>query len=156
MYNLKRGGGTYKGIIGECMFKLTRRYLILTKFFNKKKYLDFFGGRFSIEQKSFIDNHWYSIDALEFIYGKITLFEIKTLNDFYYSKLDGINRVPQFTQHTIEIYKEALRLGFDVKVAVVWLKENWDYEVSISDFDKCNYFVDGSRKYDHGAIFEKK
>lgn len=55
MYNLKRGKGTYKGLIGECMFKLTRRYLVVTKFFNKNKYLSIFGEKFSKKEKDFIE-----------------------------------------------------------------------------------------------------
>ena len=161
MYNLKRGGGTYKGIIGECLFKLTRKYLILPKFFNKKKYFGIFGDRFSDRQLEFLDLNWHSIDALEFIYEqgirKITLFEIKTLNDFYFEKLKGINRIPKFTKNTIDMYSSALNNGFDVKVAIVWLKENWDYDVEILDFEECRYFTNDPKKYDKNwATFKEK
>jgi len=37
MFDLKRGGGSFKGIIGECMFKLTNRTVVITRFFNKNK-----------------------------------------------------------------------------------------------------------------------
>ena len=152
MYNLKRGGGTYKGIIGECMFKLTRRYTILPKFFNKNKYFSIFENKLSQDEKNFINNNWYSLDALEFDYTKnprkIILFEVKTLNDFYYKKLDGLNRIPTFTSATVNMYKEAEKLGFDVKVAIVWLKDNWDYEVELIDFNKARYIIDSPKKYD--------
>lgn len=152
MNNLKKFGGTYKGIVGECMFKLTRKYLILTKFFNKNKYFHIFGSRLSPEEKSFLDLNWFSIDALEFDYSKkprkIVLFEIKSLNDFFYNDLNGINRIPQFSRNSYQMYKKALEKGFDVKVAIVWLKDNWDYEVEIIDFDKCESIITEERRYD--------
>lgn len=157
MYNLKRGIGTYKGTIGECLFKLTRRYLIVTKFFNKNKYFSIFGGRLLEKERNFLDENWFSIDALEFDYStkprKIVLFEIKTLNDFYYSKLNGLNRIPKLTLATVNMYKEALDIGFEVKIAIVWLKENWDYDIEIVDFSKCKYLVDKPKKYDKRATF---
>jgi len=152
MYNLKRGRGTYKGLIGECLFKLTRRYLIVTNFFNKKKYMRIFGEKLNLEERNFLDKNWFSIDAIEFDYSKsprkVVLFEIKTLNDFYYVKLNGLNRIPTLTKNTSEMYREALEKGFDVKVAIIWLKENWDYDVEIIDFNKCKFFIDKSKKYD--------
>lgn len=151
MYNLKRGRGTYKGIIGECLFKITRKYLILTKFFNKNKYLEIFGKNFTEIEKKFIKENWYSLDSIEISFSKnkkVTLFEIKTLNDFYYKKIGGINRLPIFTESTIQIYKKALELGFDVKVAIIWLKKDWDYDIEIIDFDKCKYLIDSPKKYD--------
>jgi hypothetical protein len=156
MYNLKRGKGTYKGIIGECLFKLTRRYLILTKFFNKNKYFLQFGDRFLEQQIQFLNENWHSIDAIEFIYEKgmrkTTLFEIKTLNDFYFEKLNGINRIPKFTKNTLDMYHLALDKGFDVKVAVIWLKNSWNYDVEIIDFDKCKHIVDDTKLYDKNLI----
>jgi hypothetical protein len=154
MYNLKRGKGTYKGIIGECLFKLTRKYLILTKFFNKNKYFLEFGNGFSEEQIQFLSENWYSIDAIEFFYDsgvrKTILFEIKTLNDFYFEKLKGINKIPKFTKNTWDMYHLALNKGFDVKVAIIWLKNNWNYEIEIIDIDKCRYVIDDPKIYDKG------
>lgn len=149
MYNLKRGGGTYKGLIGECMFKLTRRCLIVTKFFNKKKYFEIFGDRFSKKEYNFLDKNWFSIDAIEIDYTKtprkIVLFEIKTLNEYYARKS---NWIPSLTFSTYKIYNEALRSGFDVKFAIVWLKDNWEYDVEIVDFKNLDYYVDKPKKYD--------
>jgi hypothetical protein len=155
MYNLKRGGGTYKGIVGECLFKLTRRYLILPKFFNKEKYFKIFGERLSKDEANFIDNNWHSLDAIEFDYTKnprkVVLFEVKTLNDVYYHKLNGLNRIPIFTDSSVKMYKGALQNGFDVRVAKVWLKDDWNYDVEIVDFDKCNYQIDSPKKYDKNS-----
>ncbi|MFA5173982.1 MAG: hypothetical protein WC438_02255 [Candidatus Pacearchaeota archaeon] len=150
MYNLKEGKGTYKGIIGECLFKLTRRYLILTKFFNRVKYLEIFSWFFDEPKITFLKENWYSIDAIELDYKnkKPILFEIKTLNDFYYAKLNGINRIPLFSQSTIDIYKKALDLGFEIKIAKIWLKKDWNYNVEITDFEDTNYIVSKPRRYD--------
>lgn len=157
MYNLKKGKGTYKGIIGECLFKLTRRYLIITKFFNKSKYFFLFGSKLSENEKEFLSKNWFSIDGIEFDYSKyprkVVLFEIKTLNDCYINSLKGINRIPKFTSATYEMYTEAMTKGFDVKVAIVWLKDNWQYDVEIVDFDKCKYLIDKPKLYDKGATF---
>lgn len=162
MYNLKDFYGTYKGLIGECLFKLTRRYLILPKFFNKYRYLKIFEDKLSSEEKDFLEKYWFSIDALEFDYTKdprkIVLFEIKTLNDFYYAKIHGLNRIPKLTESTCNIYKEALKTGFDVKIAIVWLKNDWNYEINIIDFDKKYYIIDKPKKYDaaHGYFSKEK
>jgi len=134
------------------LFKQTKKYLIVTKFFNKNRYFNIFRDKLLKEERNFLDKNWFSIDAIEFDYTKnprkIVLFEIKTLNDFYYSKLNGINGIPKFTRATIEMYKEALKVGFDVKVAIVWLKENWNYDVEIIDFCKCKFIIDEPKRYD--------
>lgn len=152
MYNLKRGKGTYKGLIGECLFKLTNEKVIITKFFNKNKFFYIFEKRLSLDEKNFLDKNWYSIDAIEIDYSqkpqKIILYEIKTLNDFYYEKLNGLNRIPLFTEYTSKMYKEAINNGFIVKIAIIWLKDNWDYVVELEDFSKANYQISKPRKYD--------
>src|SRR3989338_2556668 len=86
LHNLKRMCGSYKGIIGECMFKLTRRNLVVTKFFNRSKYIDIFGHYFRNDQLKFLKDNWFSIEAIEI---KVTdgrplifLFEIKTRNKY--------------------------------------------------------------------------
>ena len=151
MYNLRVPGGTYKGIIGECMFKLTRRYLILPKFFNKFKYFKIFSDRLSLEEKNFLNKYWFSIDALEFDYSKkprkIVLFEIKTISNPSFCDHKPEEMI-KMTLATHNIYTEAKSLGFDVKIAIVELLDNWNYEVELVDFDKCNYYVDKPKKYD--------
>ncbi len=149
MYNLKKGGGTFKGLIGECMFKLTRKNLILTRFFNKNKYLTIFGNRLTKEQYTFLDKNWYSLDAIEIDYStnpyKFLLFEVKTMNYLYnpkpYWKL-------LMTKNTYNLYSESLKLGFDVKVATVILLDNWNYEIEITDFDKTDFLISKPKKYD--------
>ena len=149
MYNLKDGRGTYKGLIGECLFKLTKKYAVVTKFFNKNKYFQIFGEKFSEKEREFIDRNWFSIDAIDFDYiknpRKVVLFEIKTKNKYNNPKP---NWIPKMTLATHEMYKEALSIGFDVKVATVWLHENWNYEIELLDFASANYCIDKPKKYD--------
>lgn len=149
MYNLKKEfRGTFKGLIGECMFKLIRKKLILTQYFNKNKFLKIF--KLSNKEKVFLEKNWYSIDGIEFDYSKkprkITLYEIKTLNKSF--KIKPLWNIPTMTLNTHNLYNEALNLGFDVKLAIVKLYDNWDYEVMIEDFKKKNYCISKSRKYD--------
>jgi len=152
MYNLKRGRGSYKGLIGECLFKLTRKYLIVTKFFNKNKYFYIFGDKLSEEEKDFIEKNWFSIDAIELDYTKnprkVILFEIKTLNDYGENVLRKNIWLPKMTLATSDMYKEALKRGFDVKVAIIWLKDNWNYSIELTDFEKANYIIDKPKQYD--------
>ena len=143
MYNLKKCGGSFKGIIGECLFKLTNDKVIVTKFFNKSKYLDIFGGYFNEEQKLFLINNWYSIDAID-IFPNITLYEIKTRNR--YAK--PLYFKPKMTLQTHNLYNEAKRLKFNVVMITIWLNEEWDYDVEMQEFDEKNYCIDKSKRYD--------
>lgn len=149
MYNLKEGKGTYKGLIGECLFKLTRKYLVVTKFFNKNKYFEIFGEKLSIEERNFISQNWFSIDAIEFDYTqnprKIILFEIKTKNKYSNPKS---NWEIKMTLATHNMYNQALKIGFDVKVVIVWLLDNWEYDIEIQNFKDNHYYIDKPKKYD--------
>ncbi len=153
MYNLKSRNGTFKGMIGECMFKLTRRYFILCKFFNLKKYLSLFENRFSTEQINFLKENWFSLDGIEFDYSlgkpQAVLTEIKTMNEQINPKA---NWMPSMSYSSYTIYKKALELGFSVKMAIVWLYDNWDYDIEIKDFKSLipyeDYYIDKNAKYD--------
>ncbi len=149
LHNLKRMGGSYKGIIGECMFKLTRRNLVVTKFFNRSKYIDIFGHYFRNDQLKFLKDNWFSIEAIEI---KVTdgrplifLFEIKTRNK--YEK--DLGYATKMTEFCHDLYSAASELGFVTKVATVWLYENWNYKVDIEDFDSYDYYIDSPKKYDN-------
>ena len=152
MYNLKEATGTYKGLIGECLFKLTRRYAIITKFFNKKKYFSIFGDRLSEKEKEFIEKNWFSIDGIEFDYRfsprKIVLFEVKTMNERYSSKPYWL---PKITIAEKNMYEEAISLGFSVMVALVNLLDNWNYSVEIKNFEDVKFSIDKPKPYDKGV-----
>lgn len=52
------------------------------------------------------------------------------------------------TLATHNIYHEALKIGFDVKVVVVWLYKNWSYDIGIQEFNKFRYCIDKPKEYD--------
>ena len=144
MYNLKKEGGTFKGLIGESMFKLTRKYAFLVRFHNKKKFFEIYENILSSEQKSFLDQNWYSLDSIEVIGNEIFLYEIKTRNK--YQKL--IHFKPKMTLETHNLYNEAKKCGFLTKIATVWLLDDWNYNVEITDFEENFYCIDKPKRYD--------
>ncbi len=144
MYNLKEFYGSFKGIIGEYMFKLTNKRVVLTRFFNKPKYFLIFGKYLTREQNDFLRKNWYSIDAIELFGRNPILYEVKTKNK--YSTFLPFK--PKMTQAAHEIYNHAKELGFIVKIALVELKDNWEYDVSILEFDKKYYCIDKPKTYD--------
>lgn len=146
MYNLRENNGTFKGIIGECLFKDTDEKVILTKFFSKTKFRDLFQKQISKEKLDFLINNWHSIDALKLDKDnkKIILFEVKIRNK--YSK--ELKFKPKMTLSTHELYNHAKEMGFVVKLATIWLFYNWKYDVEITEFNSSNYYIDKPKKYD--------
>jgi len=148
MYNLKDCGGTFKGLIGECMFKLTDKDIIITRFFNRLKYLEVFGKYLDKKQAIFISKNWYSLDAvkLSFVNGekKIILYEVKTRN-VYNRKIFS---KPKMTLETHKLYNTAKSLGFVTKLATVWLHDCWIYDIEINELNKNLYCIDKPKKYD--------
>lgn len=151
MFNFRDSNGTFKGLAGECMFKITDKWVNLTRFYGKKRYFETFSKYLKKEQQEFLDKNWYSLDAikLSFYPKKFTLYEVKTRKKW-------INPKPywqaSFTQSTVNLYKEAIRLGFEVKIATVWLLENWNYEVELEDFLGAKYYVDNDGTYDRAGV----
>ena len=125
MHNLKKCNGTYKGLIGEFMFKLTRKWAVLTKCWKLEKYLMTFGKYYTPKQLQFIKEYWHSLDCLEICYVKgkkeKRLYEIKTKNE--YSR--EIRFKPKITESSVNLYEEASHIGFSVYFAeVLWKDEN--------------------------------
>jgi len=149
MHNLKNGKGSFKGLIGECMFKMTDKYVVITRFFNKQKYFSIFGKYLSHVQAEFVDKYWFSIDAIKISFENkiknIIIYEIKTRNK--YSRIRPHWKT-KFTQSTIDIYEEALKIGFNVRVATVWLLDDWNYKIELKDFQDADYCIDKPKKYD--------
>jgi len=143
MYNLKEGGGTFKGLIGECLFKQTNEKVIVTKFFNKNNYFTIFGHLFNEQQKSFLSNNWYSIDAID-VFPELILYEVKTRNRYRIP----LHFKPKMTLKTHNLYQQTKELGFKVLMVTVWLNENWDYDLEFLDFNESNYCIDQPKKYD--------
>ncbi len=148
MYNLKEGKGTFKGTIGECMFKLTNDKVVITKFFNKSKYFFIFGKYLNEKQSQFLQENWYSIDAIEilFIEGKpqAFLYEIKTRNKY----ARELSYKPKMTEASHALYNSSKEYGFIPKLVTVWLHDNWEYSIEIKDFHENLYCIDKPKKYD--------
>src|SRR3989344_5592850 len=147
LYNLKKMCGTFKGYIGECMFQLSQKGVILPRYFPKDKFFIFFGNYIDEKKKAFIEKNYFSIDGIKIIKSpipKVLLYEVKTKNKFS----SGTYSL-KMTSHCQEIYSEALSLGFEVYVAQIWLHGNWFYEVIIEDFGSCDYYIDDNKKYDY-------
>ena len=149
MYDLQSFNGCYKGNIAECMFKLVNANLVITKFFNKAKYMQIFGKYYNQDQIKFLNDNWYSIDGIEikFVNGvkNIILYEIKSKNAVY----SKFKKWPlKITRNTFEIYSKSKSLGFQPKLATVWFLENWHFDVKIKDFDSARWTIDKPKKYD--------
>lgn len=154
MFDLEKFGGNFKGTIAECMFKLTNKRVVVTKFFNKGKYFNIFGGYFNNEQKKFFEENWYSIDAIEIKFEngkkKIILYEIKSKSAYYAKK---IKKWPlKITANTYEIYKYSQGIGFEPKLALVWFLKDWKFDIQIQEFESVRWSIDKPKKYDKKTV----
>lgn len=126
------------------MFKLTRENLFLTRFHPRHKILNLLAQFLTQEQLEFLKDNWYSVDGLELIKNKVILYEIKTRNRYkvplWYK--------PKTTSSTINIYSDAIKLGFTVKTVFVWLEEDWNYSLEIKEFDLNRLHEDKPKLYD--------
>lgn len=155
MFDLEKMGGSFKGTIAECMFKMTNSRVVITKFFNKEKYFAVFGKYFTFEQKEFLRNNWYSIDGIEikFLEGKrrIILYEVKTKNAYYAGKEKW--EPIKITTNTYYMYLKSRDLGFEPKLALVWILKDWKFDVKIKEFESVNWYIDKPKMYDKTNIF---
>ena len=150
MYDLKKMYGSFKGVIGEYMFKLTNKKAVLTRFHGLNKYFQMYSRHFTPSQIRFLKGNWYSIDAIEIAFdnGKMpTIYEIKTKNKYRKFLLFK----PKITLASYEVYTKAKNLGFVVKLAIVELAENWEYDVTILDFDRKYLCIDKPKQYDNST-----
>ena len=152
-YNLLHFGGTFKGIIGECMFKLANPKITLTAFYPKKRFIGYFSNSLTKEQIKFLNSHWGSIDAIDVkrIQNKniFVLYEIKTRNRY---KKD-LHYKPKMTHATHIIYEYAKNLGFNISLVTIWLEHNWNYIIQLSEYNQKNYCIDKPKKYDNKKLF---
>lgn len=75
----------------------------------------------------------------------MVLYEIKSLNKIENRKFFW---TPKITYSTKMIYNEAIHMGFDVRMAIVWLYDDWDYDIEIEEFKQVRCCVDMPKKYD--------
>ena len=156
MQNVKSIGGTFKGLIGECLFKVTDDRLTLTRFFGRNKWLELFGERLSESQRNFIFKNWYSLDVVRIPRpgDQACIYEVKTRNRYKRMEPHWINK---FSARTTILYKEATSLGIQVFVTTVWMEDDWNYSIEIKPFSESEYVVDSPKRYDRtGAIVVKK
>jgi hypothetical protein len=144
MYNLKRFNGTFKGNIGECLLKLTRDYLFLTRFHSRYKIIPILRKYLTEQQIKFLEENWFSIDGVEMVDFKPVLYEVKTKNRYD----TPFHKKTKTTESTVRLFSLAKELGFATKLATVWLEENWDFSVELSDFNPAELYVDSPKQYD--------
>ena len=137
MFDLEKLGGSFKGIITECMFKLANKKVVITKFFNKEKYFNIFGRCFNKEQEEFLRDNWYSIDGIEIQVSngrrKLILYEVKTKNAYYADKEEWNSL--KITANTHNMYLESKALGFEPYLALIWILKDWKFDVEIKEFE---------------------
>lgn len=143
MNNLRKSKGTFKGLISECMFKLTEDKAILTSFMTFNRFRSLY-PIIPEEKLTFLKKHWRTIDALEVFRNKIVLYEIKSQN--YYTKY--IPPKPKATKAQIDCYEKAMKLGFEVIFARVFYFDDWKFSVKKEPFRSCIFSIDRPKKYD--------
>ncbi len=112
---------------------------------NKRKFFEIYKDYIDDSKMQFLMRNWYSIDGVKYDKGQVTIYKIKTRNAYK-------NKVPyktKITRATVSIYSEAKKLGFDVKLVIVWLYRNWKFKVSVKDFNVDYFWVDKPKKYDN-------
>jgi hypothetical protein len=146
MENLLRYNGTCKGIIAECMFKLMKRYALLTKIMNKYSYVRKYRFFFTDRQKDFLLTHWDSLDAIEInmAHKQLILYEIKAMNAYRTT----LAYAQKLSPNARWVYSKAERLGFHIKVATVYFHENWDLEVLLEAYDESDFSIDRPNQID--------
>ncbi len=131
------------------MFKSTRKWAVTTKLVPRRYYLPQLEGRITKEQIQFLDKYWLSLDCIELTYEKgipkLILYEVKTKN-FIENRPAWWK--PCITQSTVNIYREAIKLGMEVKFAFVDLHDNWEYEIRLEPFEVETCHVSVPREYD--------
>ncbi|MFP4119194.1 MAG: hypothetical protein ACLFTH_04020 [Candidatus Woesearchaeota archaeon] len=137
--------GTFKGTVGELMFKMSDKNIICSRFFSYKKFSYYFYRYFTEEQNKFIKDNWYSFDALKVRNKELILYEVKTKNIYRKGEL---SYRPKMTKSTVNMYTSAKKLGFKVMLAFVKLKTDWQYEIELKEFSEENYCIDKAKKYD--------
>lgn len=145
MENLKKFRGTYKGLIGECMFRLTKTAIILTRLAEKRDVLGYYKDFLNEKQKEFLECYWHSIDAIEFNKKEkdVILYEVKTKNAYKNKSFP-----PKMTEHAHIVYNKAKAIGFIIRLVFIELQNNWNFEIKEMEFKKCYYCIDKPKRFD--------
>jgi hypothetical protein len=154
MYNLKEYGGTFKGLAGECMCKVTIKGMFLTRFHPMEFVLRKLEPVLTPRKKAFIEDNWLSFDGIALEDDRIVLYEVKTRNE----EREKEGRSFILTQNCLKMYTVAERMGFVVRIAKVVLLDNWNYSVSmhsLSDILKKTW-VERNGNYDKTKYYRKQ
>lgn len=149
MHNLKKMGGTFKGLSGECMFRLVRKRSYITRFFPIEFVLRRHSEMLSEKKIKFLMDNWLSFDAIEFFDSDIIIYEIKTRNVEYSTRYKI-----QTTQQSVNALNQAKLLGFNVKLAKVLLHNDWNYEIKFSNFNyhPRRMWINNHNNYDKSSL----
>ncbi|MFW5746403.1 MAG: hypothetical protein ACOCWQ_02515 [Nanoarchaeota archaeon] len=101
----------------------------------------------------FLKDNWATIDVFELqsdvenMVNNVILYEIKTVN-YYATKGVNYGKRPFLTKNSLAFYQMALEKGYSVKSVYIILFDNWNFDVSIQDFDVSDFTIwDGNPKY---------
>jgi hypothetical protein len=126
MNSLKKASGTFKGLIGECMYRIENPRIILTHFQPKELAIRQLREIYDDKQIAFIFANWDTIDAIAT--NETTVYEIKTrCGDYGKYKL----RVMANCHNTL---KKAARIGITPKLIKVIFEEDWLFRVEETDY----------------------
>jgi len=151
-YDLRRQNINLKSEVGEIIAKHRIPYLHLIRE-RKQDYLDkkFPFGYLPEKVKKFLMKNWFSIDSFRFRskdykFENLELFEIKLRS--YYPNLKKEAYIVDVTKNELKIYKEARKRGFDVFVVVIWLYDDWRYDIKINNFSSMPLKIaEGSKRF---------
>ena len=133
-------GGSYKGIIGEAVFAATFTEYILTRFHPKNRYLAKL--KITRDQQSFLDKHWYSVDAVSTQEPHIV--EVK----IWSQKSRKHRYKPRASLKTIELMERSRDVGFRPFLAFITLRDNWIVDVILQDWCVSDVTPTDFRRYD--------
>ena len=147
MHNLKSVCGTFKGVIGECLFKAAFPNVILTKFTNKHRFTQNYPFYVSEDKMNFLFDNWHFIDAfgLDSINRTLIIYEIKVKDD--YENANDFWKI-RMTASTVDIFNKAVAIGVNVKVVTVHLYDDWNFDFDLKDFTESDYCINKPKFWD--------
>ncbi|MFH1769971.1 MAG: hypothetical protein ABH828_00255 [archaeon] len=135
MNSLKKASGTFKGLAGECMFRIEKNNTILTHFQPKEHAEKQLREVYTKEQIIFLLENWDTIDAINT--KKTKIYEIKTMScDYGKYKI----RIMANCHNTL---LKAHKIGIKPILAKIKLEEDWLYKVVETDYlqEDCQIVV---------------
>ncbi len=145
MLNVRDFGGSYKGLIGECLFKFSHKYAVLTQLANPATYFDKRPYTLSETTKRFLIDNWTRIDAIEVLLDasmnirEVNIYEVKTQN---YDREKAFSYMrPSVSFNVDAVFRAAARYGINAHLAKVFLLNDWSFDITISPYNSTDVFV---------------